>query len=307
MRHLHAFVLVAGLLSAGVVLEARQTAPQRRPTPSTAPPQIGSQQSSAGMLLPEARDARETRERLEDLLEQYPPSLREVLRIDPTLLHNDNYLSTYPVLAAFLQQHPEVAHNPGFFLGEREFSEQNNTPQMEAARALREVVDGFTIFAVVGMLTMGVVFLVKTVVEHRRWQRASKAQAELNNKLIDRFAASDELLAYLQSAQGKALTDTTVLPQATSRSMDAPLGRIFWSLQAGSVLGFAGAGLLFVSSRIRDDWWMVAPTIFAFGTVVLMVGLGFLVSSLISFLLSQRLGLVRSLSTRYSGGEAPGA
>jgi len=51
---------------------------------------------------------------------------------------------------------------------------------------------------------------------------------------------------------------------------------------------------------------MVAPTIFAFGTVVLTVGLGFLASSLISFLLSQRLGLVRSLSARY-GGEAPGA
>ena len=146
---------------------------------------------------------------------------------------------------------------------------------------------------------------MKTAVEHRRWQRAAKAQNELNNKLIDRFAASDELLAYLHSAQGKALTDSPALPQTAARTMDAPLGRIFWSLQAGSVLGFAGAGLLFVSGRLRDDMWMVAPTIFAFGTVVLTVGLGFLASSLISFLLSQRLGLVRSLSTPHSG-EAPG-
>ena len=78
-----------------------------------------------------------------------------------------------------------------------------------------------------------------------------KAQAELNTKLIDRFAASDELLAYLQSAPGRALTDAPALPQPALRGMDAPLGRIFWSLQAGSVLAFAGAGLLFVSGRMR--------------------------------------------------------
>lgn len=311
MKLLHTLMLVAGLLSAGANSEARQAAPQRPPTPSLAPrtpqPPTGPQPPSPGMFVGEARDARQTRERLNDVLEQHPPSLREVLRIDPTLLYNDNYLATYPALAAFLQQHPEVAHNPRFFIGESRVSEENrNDPQLEAARALGNFVEGLTVVMVILTISFGVIFLVRTVVEHRRWQRASKAQAELNNKLIDRFAASDELLAYLQSAQGKALTDSPALPQAAARSMDAPLGRIFWSLQAGSVLGFAGAGLLFVSSRMRDDLWMVAPTVFAFGTVVLTVGLGFLASSLISFLLSQRLGLVRSLSSRYSG-EAPGA
>lgn len=308
MKLLHTLMLVAVLLSAGTVSEARQAAQQRTPSPAPRAPQppAGPQQPS-GMFVAEARDASQTRERLNDVLEQHPPSLREVLRIDPTLLYNDNYLATYPVLAAFLQQHPEVAHNPRFFIGEsRAVQENADNPQLEAARALRHFVEGLTVVMVVMTIAIGLIFLVKTVVEHRRWQRASKAQTELNNKLIDRFAASDELLAYLHSAQGKALTDSPALPQAAARSMDAPLGRIFWSLQAGSVLGFAGAGLLFVSSRMRDDLWMVAPTIFAFGTVVLTVGLGFLASSLISFLLSQRLGLVRSLSARY-GGEAPGA
>src|SRR2546428_11310379 len=62
----------------------------------------------------EDRNARETRERLSQILDQYPPSLREVLRLDPSLLTNDAYLAPYPALAAFLAQHPQVAHNPAF-------------------------------------------------------------------------------------------------------------------------------------------------------------------------------------------------
>lgn len=259
------------------------------------------------MVLPDARDSRETRERLRDVLEQYPPSVGEVLRIDPTLLSRPDYLATYPVLAAFLQQHPEVAHNPGYFIGETRVAEANeNNPQMEAVRAVRSFVDGITNVLIVMTLSAGVVFLVRTVVEHRRWQRAMKAQTEVHTKLIDRFASSDELLAYLQSPQGKALTDAPALPQAAARAMDAPLGRIFWSLQAGSVLACAGAGLLFVGGGMRDDLALITPSISAFGTVVLAIGVGFLVSSAVSFLLSQRLGLVQPLSTPHAG-EAPGS
>lgn len=309
MRHLHAFILVAGLLSAGAVSEARQAAPQRPATPSApAQPQMpptGPQQSSPGMFI-EPRDARQTREQLNNVLEQHPPSLREVLRIDPTLLYNDNYLATYPALASFLQQHPEVAHNPSFFIGERRFDERNDSPQLEAARALRNMVEMVGVILIVMTITTGVIFLVRTVVEHRRWQRAMKAQAELSTKLIDRFASSDELLAYLQSPQGRTLTEAPALPQPSARAMDAPIGRIFWSLQAGAVIACGGAGLLFAASRMQDDLAVVAPTLVAFGTVVLTVGVGFLISSAISFLLSQRLGLVRPLSGRVNG-EAPGA
>src|SRR5450759_4261870 len=59
-------------------------------------------------------NARDTRDRLINLLRQYPPSLSEVLRLDPSLLTNEAYLAPYPALAAFLKQHPEVAHNPSF-------------------------------------------------------------------------------------------------------------------------------------------------------------------------------------------------
>ena len=63
------------------------------------------------------RNARDTKERLREIFEQYPPSVAQVLRLDPSLLSRADYLALYPTLANFLSQHPEVAHNPVFFLG----------------------------------------------------------------------------------------------------------------------------------------------------------------------------------------------
>jgi len=305
MRHLHAVFLVAGLLSAGAVSEARQAAQQQRPaTPSPSapaqPPSAGPQQTPGVFL---EQNARETREQLDKVFRQHPPSLREVLRTDPTLLASDSYLATYPSLAAFLRQHPEIAHNPSFFVGERSFDDREITPELEMARAVRNFAEMISVILVVLTITAGVVFLAKTVLDHRRWQRALKGQTELNNKLIDRFASSDELLAYLQTPQGRTLVEPPAMPQRTARAMDAPLGRIFWSLQAGAVIAFAGAGVLFAASRMENELAIVAPTFTALGTVVLTVGLGFLASSAISYLLSQRLGLLQPFTAR-AGGEA---
>ena len=284
--------------------EAQQPAPAARPlapAPQQPQPPPGPPQSSPGFLA-EQRDARETRERLNDIFRQYPPSVREVLRIDPTLMYRADYIGNYPVLAAFLEQHPEIAHNPGFFVGDYRYAEESNNPRLEAARALGNLVEFAAVALIVMMITAGVVFLVRTVVEHRRWQRAMKAQSDLNTKLIDRFASNDDLLAYLQSPQGKALTEAPALPHRAPRVIDAPLNRIFWSVQAGAVLACGGIGLLLASRGLRTDLGPEGASVFyAFGIVVLTVGAGFLGSSVVSYFLSQRLGLVQPLSDRYSG------
>jgi hypothetical protein len=307
MRRLQILALFLVLAIVAADLEAQPATPERPQTPSAPQkplPPTSPTSPGQGILL-ERQDARETRDRLNDIFNQYPPSVREVLRIDPTLIYRADYIANYPVLAAFLEQHPEVAHNPSYFIGERRFSEQETNPQLEAARALRNFVEFAGVVLIVMTITTGVIFLVRTVVEHRRWQRALRAQSELHNKLIDRFASSDELLGYLQSQQGRLFADAP-LSQGMTRAADAPLARVFWSLQAGAVLACAGAGLLFASGRMQDDLSVVSSPISAFGVVVLAVGVGFLVSSIISFLLSQRLGLVQPLPARH-GGEAPGS
>ena len=134
-----------------------------------------------------------------------------------------------------------------------------------------------------------------------------RAQTELNTKLIDRFSSSEELLAYLQSPAGKSLIEPAVLPQAAPRPMpmNAPLSRIFWSLQSGIVVGTLGAGLIFVSRGVATDPEF-AQILYGIGIVILTIGLGFAVSAAVSYVLSHRLGLIQSLSTRYSG-ETPGS
>ena len=47
----------------------------------------------------DGRGPRETRDWFKKVLEQYPPSVREVLQIDTSLLSRPDYLATYPALA----------------------------------------------------------------------------------------------------------------------------------------------------------------------------------------------------------------
>jgi hypothetical protein len=242
---------------------------------------------------------------LNDVLSQYPPSVREVLRIDPTLMSRPDYLATYPALANFLAQHPQVAHNPAFFVGDYQYRERTDTPSMEAARALRNVTEFGGVLLLAMTFTTGVILLVRTVIEHRRWQRALRVQTDLHTKLIDRFSSSDELLAYLQSPAGKLLTEIPSLPQApAARAMNAPLNRIFWSVQAGIVIGALGTGLIYVGSRAQLP--EVEQMFNGLGIVILTIGIGFTVSAAVSYFLSQRLGLVPPAPSGYSG-EAPGS
>ncbi len=249
-------------------------------------------------------DARETRNRLNEIFNQHPPSVREVLRIDPTLLQRADYIANYPVLAAFLEQHPEIAHNPAFFVGEWQFDERRNTPSSRAFDAVNQAIERLTILLIIGTITGGILFLARTLVEHRRWHRTLRAQSDLQTKLIDRFSSSDDLIAYLQSPAGKALTEAPVVPQAAARPMSAPLSRIFWSLQSGIVASALGLGLIVVSRLVAAPEF--ADFLSGVGIVVLMIGIGFAVSAAVSYVLSQRLGLVRPLTNGF-GGEAPGS
>jgi hypothetical protein len=307
MRYLQIAAVVLGLAVAAVRSEASQTPPPTRPAPAVPaqpqPPAAPAQLSPG--FTHEQTDARETQDRLRDVLNQYPPSVREVLRIDPTLLYRPDYLATYPMLAAFLQQHPEIAHNPGYFLGEWRAPEER-TPASEGFRTVARISENLMVLLIIVTVTTGVIWLIRTAIEHRRWQRSMRAQTELNTKLIDRFSSSEELLAYLQSPAGKTLIEPAALPQASPRPMpmNAPLSRIFWSLQSGIVVMALGMGLMIVGSNVDNAEG--EQVLRGFGIVLLLIGVGFSISAAVSFFLSQRLGLVQPISTRY-GGEAPGA
>ena len=154
-------------------------------------------------------EARETRDQLMEVLRQYPPSLAEVLRLDPSLLSSEQYVATYPGLAAFVARHPEVTRNPGYFFGtEHVRSWEDYGPRAEAVQVWRNVIEGVQIFSIFAIVTGTIIWLVKMLVDHRRWLRLSKIQTDVHNKLLDRFTSNEDLLAYIQSPAGRKFLES---------------------------------------------------------------------------------------------------
>ena len=230
--------------------------------------------------------ARDTRERLRELLDGYPPTVAQVLRLDPTLLTRPDYLTTYPRLAAFLAQHPEVPHNPAFFLGELRFVDYRSGV-LDVVKGTLGGIAGLIVFStVVGLL----VWVIRSVINYRSWLRATKIQTDAHTKIFDRLASNEDLMAYVQSPAGQRfLTSASLTVDVLPRTVGAPIGRILWSMQAGVVVALAGAGLWIAKASVVEE---VAQVLHLVAVLAMAVGIGFIVSALLAYALSHRLGLL---------------
>jgi len=232
-------------------------------------------------------DSHETREAFHATLRRYPTEVSRVLKIDPSLMTNESYLANYPALATFLAQHPEIAHSPAFYIGDVFIPEDRAENSSE--RVWRSTMEGISIFAVIALIAGVLTWLVRTVIEHRKWSRITRMQADVHNKLMDRFTANEDLLAYIQTPAGKRFLESAPIAlDGAPKAVSAPIGRILWSVQVGLVLAAAGVGLQYVSGSIQKD---VAQPLFAMGILAISIGAGFVLSAIVSFILSRKLGL----------------
>jgi hypothetical protein len=240
--------------------------------------------------IPEA-DAGEKREQLREVMRRYPPTLGRVLKLDPTLMQDPAYLSRYPGLAAFLAAHPEVAGNPAFYL-EHVYMPGDFEPPDAQSRVInfwRSVFEAFSVMVVMVFVGSMLAWLVRTVLQHRRWQRLSRVQTEVHNKLLDRFAGTGELLSYVQTSAGRRFLEATPIEvDAPGRALSAPVNRILWSVQAGVILVALGFGMIFVSTRVVQD---VSEGMWLIGMLTLSLGAGFAGAAAVSYVLSRRFGL----------------
>jgi hypothetical protein len=235
-------------------------------------------------------DAERTRGELSELLQRYPPSLRGALALDPSLLSNQSYLEPYPALLGYLDKHPEIARNPPFYVGEGSGSRPPRDHDARILEMWNDVLIGVTVFTGFGMAIGLLVWLTRTIIDYRRWSRLAKVQTDVHTKILDRFTANEDLLAYIQSPAGsKFLESSPIKLDAGPRSVGAPLARILWSVQGGLVLLAGGIGLLVVSGRVAND---VSQGIQALGVLGIALGLGFVISAIISFVISRKLGLI---------------
>lgn len=131
--------------------------------------------------------------------------------------------------------------------------------------------------AVIAMV-VGVVWIVASA-----RNRSDRMHADTVGKLIDKLGASQEAMAYLESASGQKLLDSV-----TSRRTN-PYRRILLAMGVGAVLCSWGVGCLVFS--VAADGWTYAETL-GQGIILISLGVGFLLAAGGSYKLSKAWGLL---------------
>ena len=287
-------------LSGGIALAAaRPVQAQGVEAPRSRQPQpVAKAQPPAATAPALQQDANETRRAFYEVLDQYPPAVGRVMRLDPTLMTNESYLQSYPNIAAFLAQYPDVARNPGYYLDRYEANfayDSPADPRRESLRMWREALEFLGAFAVFCFVMFALFSLIKYIVEYRRWHRISKVNAEVHNKILDRFASNEELLAYVDSPAGRRFLEATpITPNAApARSVGAPYARILLSVQVGVILLALAIGFMVIGGRAIEE---VQPVLTSLSVLGLCLGVGSIMSAAASYVLSRKLGLLAETS-----------
>ena len=285
-RALTASFLAFSLASAAAPALAQQAPPAPQQRPPVLLERRGPLSDSERAAF-DAQNAWNIQQDLWRVMRQYPPAVGEIIQRDPSLLSKPDYMAAYPALAAYLEQHPEIARNPGFYFGTYQFRER--TSREDAVEMIQVILGGMAGGVVLISFLSVFVWLIKTVVDHRRWLRTSKVQVEMHGKLLDRLTTNEDLLAYAQSPAGSRFLESTPIALDAETRASAPVSRIIWSMQAGIVLMALGGGLFVVQTNSIEE---VRQALSVIQAIVGSVGAGLLISAVAAYVVSGRLGIL---------------
>jgi len=304
-------ILGIALMTTAIVLSpsfagSQSAAPARVAAPARSVESIGA--------VPTEKDLSATQEQLIKLL-RLSPTLTTVVARDPSLLANQEYVAhNNPQLALFLESHPEIARNPEFYLftklnedgGPDQALERAVWPQFSEGRRTPSQWENFsnnlTPFLVFLCVLAATIWLTRLFVESRRWSRVFKLQSEVHGRLIEKFGSNQDLLVYMDTEAGKRFLEAAPIPIHAEEGQSLPnvIARILTPLQIGIVLSLLGAGFLGLRHASAD---MEIPML-VIGTVLLMPGVGFIISAGVTWLLAGRLGLMPADVARAARSEA---
>jgi len=288
--------MLTALLPGAAFAQAHPAAP----TASAAASRNAAADAPATGSVTNERELGATQEQLMSLL-RVTPTLAEVVAADPLLLSNEEYVGrSNPELAAFLHVHPEIARNPGFYLfSELRGPEQRHysvlepkhgfTPREDSESGMHYLVRELSPIVVTIFIVGALLWLIRLLLENRRWGRAFKTQAEVHGRLIEKFASSQEMLAYMETDAGKRFLEAApIATEVPQQRIPNLVARVIATLQIGVVLTLLGVGLVFMRHSVPGG----AAAMLVLGTIVLMPGVGFMISAGITWVLARRLGLI---------------
>ena len=124
-------------------------------------------------------------------------------------------------------------------------------------------------------------------VSNRRREVEARSQAEVHNRLIEKFGTSKEFIDFMQTDGGRSFLKPVVVANPA-----APYRKILGSITAGVILTMFGIALLIMNVvAFEQEEGMIGG-----GVLFVMIGLGFLASAAISYRLSKSWGLLQGRS-----------
>ena len=132
-------------------------------------------------------------------------------------------------------------------------------------------------FVAAGMfgLVFLVIYLAANAVRDARHTSVRKA-------LLEKFASAADLGAFLQTASGQRFM------AELSSGAGNPLQSVLSSVHKGIIAMFIGAGFFPLSGGFKND----SSAVSGMGIVLVLAGMGFLVSAVVTYLLSRWWGLL---------------
>lgn len=297
------FISLVILSVAGTALLAGTGAAAQNKAPKAPAPASPPAAAAAAAPIQSEKDVRDIQDQLIKLLRQ-TPTLTTVVARDPSLLSDPAYVAkNNPQLADFLTAHPEVARNPDYYLfthlnrdggGPDEALERATWPEMFRGYHERTAWDEFAsnIPPILGFgsFLLAALWLIRLVLDNRRWHRIFNTQNQVHSKLIEKFSTSQELAAYMETEAGRRFLEAAPIPVNLGVEQRVPnaVARVLTPVQIGVVLVLLGVGFLMLR-HVEPD--MRTPML-VLGTVILMPGIGFIISAGITWFLAARLGLM---------------
>ncbi len=286
-------------------LTAFAQTPARPATPAhpAAPARTPAEPGTLNAPVPTSKDVAGTQRQLIELL-RLSPTLTTVVAHDPSLLADQAYVSrNNPQLADFLGAHPEVARNPDFYLFTH-MNPQDGSPDQAIERAVWPEIyrdqqrrtgfdellsDSPPLLAFAAFLCAAI-WAIRLFVDNRRWSRIFKLQSEVHARLIDKFSTSQELAAYMETEAGKRFLEAAPIPLSIDTGQRVPnaIARVLNPIQIGTVLILLGIGFLLLR-HAGPDFEIPMRVL---GVLILMPGIGFILSAGMTWALAARLGLM---------------
>ena len=135
--------------------------------------------------------------------------------------------------------------------------------------------------ALIIVLPLTILFWAWVVWAILEW-RKTRHKSQLQNKIVDKFSSVQEFNEFLQSKEGNKFLNFVKFNGL------APKEKLLSSLSKGVILVTLGIALILVGQIFPDEM----KYFIAIGIVLIALGVGFLLSTFISYTLSKKWGII---------------